>query len=406
MAAIAARAALRDAGVGWQDVDFAAGGSDAAGNADTTVSVLGLTGVPFINVKNGCATGGSALATAHAMLAAGAAEIALVVGFDKHPPGAFNPLPEEWGLGSWYGETGLMLTTQFFAMKIQRYMAEHGISESTLAKVASKAFENGARNPNAWRRRPLSEDEVLGSKMVNHPLTQYMFCSPGEGAVALVLARGERARTLGRARRSACARSPSARAASAPSRSSARRSRSSRRPSPTTEAAAAAFEQAGIGPEDVDVAQLQDTESGAEVMHLAETGLCEHGEQEALIQSGATRLDGRLPVNTDGGCLANGEPIGASGLRQVHEVVAPAARRGRRPPGRRAAARRLHAGLRRARRQRLHRAQPLSGREVQLASYPTASRGRATSASSRFRSAGPGPERSWCATPGRRWIPG
>ena len=104
-------------------------------------------------------------------------------------------------------------------------------------------------------------------------------------------------------------------------------------PSPTAEAAAAAFEEAGIGPEDVDVAQLQDTESGAEIMHLAETGLCEHGEQEELIQSGATEIGGRLPVNTDGGCLANGEPIGASGLRQVHEVVAAAARRGRRPPG-------------------------------------------------------------------------
>jgi acetyl-CoA C-acetyltransferase len=320
MAAVAARAALRDAGIGWQDVEFAAGGSDAAGNADTTVSVLGLTGVPFINVRNGCATGGSALATAHAMLAAGAAEIALVVGFDKHPPGAFNPLPEEWGLGSWYGETGLMLTTQFFAMKIQRYMADHGISESTLAKVAAKAFANGARNPNAWRRRPLSEDEVLGSKMVNHPLTQYMFCSPGEGAVALVLARGDRARTLARGPvylRAAAFRtrrfgsfevfSPSIPIEGAPS--------------PTTEAAAVAFEQAGIGPEDVDVAQLQDTESGAEIMHLAETGLCEHGEQESLIQSGATHCDGRLPVNTDGGCLANGEPIGASGLRQVHEVV-------------------------------------------------------------------------------------
>jgi acetyl-CoA C-acetyltransferase len=320
MGAAAARAALADAGIGWQQVDFAAGGSDAAGNADTTVSVLGLTGVPFINVRNGCATGGSALTTAHAMLSAGSAEIALVVGFDKHPPGAFNPLPEDWGLGSWYGETGLMLTTQFFAMKIQRYMAEHGISESTLAKVASKAFENGASNPNAWRRRPLTEEEVLASKMVNHPLTQYMFCSPGEGAVALVLARGDRAKSLGRTPirlRSVAFRtrrfgsfevfSPSIPIESAPS--------------PTSEAAAAAFEQAGIGPEDVDVAQLQDTESGAEVMHLAETGLCQHGEQESLIQSGAIRLDGRLPVNTDGGCLANGEPIGASGLRQVHEVV-------------------------------------------------------------------------------------
>jgi acetyl-CoA acetyltransferase len=320
MAAIAARRALADAGLRWDEIDFAAGGSDAGGNADTSVSALGLTGLPFINVKNGCATGGSALTTAHAMLAAGAAETALVVGFDKHPPGAFNPLPEEWGLGSWYGETGLMLTTQFFAMKIQRYMAEHGISESTLAKVASKAFENGSRNPNAWRRRPLSEEEVLASKPVNPPLRQFMFCSPGEGAVALVLARGPRATQLARTPvylRTVAFRtrrfgsfevfSPSIPVESAPS--------------PTTEAAAAAFEQAGIGPGDVDVAQLQDTESGAEVMHLAETGLCEHGEQEALIQSGATRIDGRLPVNTDGGCLANGEPIGASGLRQVHEVV-------------------------------------------------------------------------------------
>jgi acetyl-CoA acetyltransferase len=320
MAAIAARRALDDAGVRWEDVDFAAGGSDAGGNADTSVAVLGLTGLPFINVKNGCATGGSALTTAHAMLTSGAAEVALVVGFDKHPPGAFNPLPEDWGIGSWYGETGLMLTTQFFAMKIQRYMGEHGISESTLAKVASKAFENGSLNPNAWRRKPLSEDEVLGSKMVNHPLTQYMFCSPGEGAVALVLARGERARQLDskpvrlrsvafRTRRFGSFEvfSPSIPVESAPSA--------------TTEAAAAAFELAGIGPEDVDVAQLQDTESGAEVMHLAETGLCEHGEQEHLIQSGATTIAGRLPVNTDGGCLANGEPIGASGLRQVHEVV-------------------------------------------------------------------------------------
>ena len=320
MGAIAARRALSSAGVAWQDVDFAAGGSDAAGNADTSVSVLGLTGVPFMNVKNGCATGGSALTTAHAMLVSGAAEVALVVGFDKHPRGAFNPLPEDWGIGSWYGETGLMLTTQFFALKIQRYMADYGISNSTLAKVAAKAFANGASNPNAWRRTPLSEEEILSSRMVNHPLTQYMFCSPGEGAVALVLARGRRIKELTRSPvylRSVTFRtrrfgsfevfSPSIPIESAPSA--------------TAEAAAAAFEEAGIGPKDVDVVQIQDTESGAEVMHLAETGLCEHGEQEALVQSGGTEIAGRLPVNTDGGCLACGEPIGASGLRQVHEVV-------------------------------------------------------------------------------------
>src|SRR5437660_1087811 len=93
MAATAARAALADAGVRWEEIDFAAGGSDAAGNADTSVAALGLTGIPFINVKNGCATGGSALATAHAMLSSGAADLAMVVGFDKHPSGAFHLLP-------------------------------------------------------------------------------------------------------------------------------------------------------------------------------------------------------------------------------------------------------------------------------------------------------------------------
>jgi acetyl-CoA acetyltransferase len=320
MAGAAARAALLDAGVSWEEVDFAAGGSDASGNADTMVASLGLTGVPFMNVHNGCATGGSALISAHTMLVAGEADIALVVGFDKHPRGAFNPAPADWGLDDWYGETGLMLTTQFFAMKIQRYMSDYGITPSTLAKVASKAFENGSLNPNAWRRAPLSEQEILDSKMVSSPLTQFMFCSPGEGAVALVLARGDRARSL--TRRPVYLRAVTFRTRrygtfevfnpSVPIETA---------PPPTTEAAEAAFAAAGVGPGEIDVAQLQDTESGAEVMHLAETGLCAHGEQERLIQSGATAIDGALPVNTDGGCLANGEPVGASGLRQVHEVV-------------------------------------------------------------------------------------
>ena len=320
MAAGAARAALLDAGVEWADVDFAAGGSDASENADTMVASLGLTGVPFVNVHNGCATGGSALMTAHTMLVAGEADLALVVGFDKHPRGAFNPLPGQWGLGDWYGETGLMLTTQFFAMKIQRYMFDYGITPSTLAKVASKAFANGTLNPNAWRRVPLSEEQILESTMVSTPLTRFMFCSPGEGAVALILARGDRARRLRRTPvylRSVAFRtrrygsfevfSPSFPIETAPS--------------PTADAAQAVFEAAGVGPGEIDVAQLQDTESGAEVMHLAETGLCAHGQQEELIQSGDTAIGGALPVNTDGGCLANGEPVGASGLRQVHEVV-------------------------------------------------------------------------------------
>ena len=91
---------------------------------------------------------------------------------------------------------------------------------------------------------------------------------------------------------------------------------------PTVDASKAAFEMAGVGPGDIDVSpSLQDTESGAEIMHMAENGFCEDGEQEHMLASGETRINGRLPVNTDGGCIANGEPIGASGLRQIHENV-------------------------------------------------------------------------------------
>jgi len=318
--AVAVRRALADAHLEWKDVQFAFGGSSAAGNADTMVSALGLTGLPFINVANGCATGGSSLMSAHNALKAGAADVVMAIGFDKHPRGAFDPNPADFGLGKWYGDTGLMLTTQFFGMKIQRYMHDHGITPSTLAKVAVKAFKNGSKNDMAWRRKPMSEDEVLNATMLSNPLTQYMFCSPGEGGVALVLCRGDIAHRYSDTPvflKSATLRSRPYGSFEvfnpwlSPQRGEA----------PTVAAAKAAFEQAGVGPDEIDVAQIQDTESGAEVMHMAETGLCEHGAQEDMIQFGETDIDGRLPINTDGGCLANGEPVGASGLRQVYENV-------------------------------------------------------------------------------------
>ena len=110
----AARRALADAGIRWGDVEFAYGGSEDAGNADTMVSDLGPTGVPFINVKNGCATGGSSLVSAYQALRSGVFDVGLVVGFDKHPRGAFQNDPADWSLPAWYGEIGLMVTTQFF----------------------------------------------------------------------------------------------------------------------------------------------------------------------------------------------------------------------------------------------------------------------------------------------------
>ena len=316
----AARQALADAGVRWRDVQFAYGGSDSAGNADTMVNELGLTGLPFINVSNGCATGGSALFGAYNAIKSGQFDLGMAVGFDKHPRGAFDPKPADWGLPDWYGETGLMLTTQFFAMKIQRYMAQYGISRMSLARVAEKAFNNGALTPHAWRRSPVDAQSILDAQMVSDPLTKFMFCSPAEGGVSLILASEKRARELGGAMielKAVAVRSrpPGSFEVFSPALDIERGG------SPTSIASRAAFEMAGIGPEEVHVAQLQDTESGAEIMHLAENGFCADGDQERWIADGRTQVTGALPVNTDGGCLACGEPIGASGLRQVYENV-------------------------------------------------------------------------------------
>lgn len=316
----AVRQALADAELEWSDIQFAYGGSSAAGAADIIVNELGLTGIPIINVSNGCATGGSALASAYSAIASGEFDLGMAIGFDKHDRGAFNAKPADWGLPDWYGETGLMLTTQFFALKLQRYMALYGISQRTLGLVAEKAFENGARCDHAWRRSAVDLDTILNAPMVNDPLTKYMFCSPAEGGVALILASEKRARELGIApiRLKAAVmrtRPPGSFEVFAPSLDI------ERGPSPTVIASKAAFEKAGIGPEDIDVAQLQDTESGAEIMHMAENGFCADGEQERWFAERRTHLEGALPVNTDGGCLACGEPIGASGLRQVYENV-------------------------------------------------------------------------------------
>jgi len=321
MAEYALRGALTDAGVGWGDVDFAVGGSNVSGKPDSLVARLGLTGVPFTTVKNGCATGGVALATAVSALQSRRADLVAVVGFDKHERGAFAADPAAYGLGQWYAQTGMMITTQYFAMKTRRYQHEHGLSDMALARISARAFRNGADHPDAWRRTPWTEEEILAAAPVNDPLTQYMFCSPGEGGAAIVVASAAAARRLGaqqvrllsvatrtRGFGSVEVFAPAIQGQGTPS-------------SVSTDAARAAFEAAGVAPSEIDVAQLQDTESGAEIMHLAECGFCKDGEQEEWLARGATEIDGALPVNTDGGCLANGEPIGASGLRQVHEVV-------------------------------------------------------------------------------------
>ena len=193
MGAIAIRRALADAGVEWRDIQFAFAGSYEVDNPDAVVALLGLTGIPFTDVYNGCATAASALTLAANTIRLGEHELGIAVGMDKHLPGAFSADPRLYACPSWYGEVGQFVTTKFFGMKINKYMHDHGISHETLARVAAKNYRNGALNPNAFRRKPLSEEEILASPMLNYPLTQYMFCSPDEG-------RGGRGAVPGRGR--------------------------------------------------------------------------------------------------------------------------------------------------------------------------------------------------------------
>jgi acetyl-CoA C-acetyltransferase len=313
-------AAVADAGIEWGDIGAAAGGSWTVANPDAIVGMVGLSGIPFTNVFNACATAASAAKACADGIRLGDYDIGIAVGMDKHPRGAFTEDPALVGMPRWYAENGQYLTTQFFGMKANRYLHEHGISQQTLAKVAAKNFRNGALNPNAFRRKPMAEHEILDSTMLNYPLTQYMFCAPDEGAAAIVMCRAAiahryvdkpiflravevRTRTYG---------AYEVNTTFAPV---------DEVPSPTVFAARAAFEKAGVAPEDVDVIQLQDTDAGAEIIHMAECGFCADGDQEKLLADGATEITGSMPINTDGGLIANGEPIGASGLRQVHELV-------------------------------------------------------------------------------------
>ena len=286
----AIEAALRDAGLEWTDVQVAFGGSDGSGLADTLVADLGLTGIPFTNVKNGCATGGSALMSAVHAIRSGAAEVALAVGFDKHPRGAFDPRPEDWGLPAAYGEAGpdgdhpvLRHQDRPLPARARHQRADPGPGgreglpqrRAQPQRLAPRADPGRRDRRRGHGQRPAdpaacSARPARAAPRSSSPATPWPPASGRAGA--------------------ACSVRPPAPGASAPSRSSAPRSRAPAAPSSVSaDAAAAAFAAAGVGPDEVDVAQLQDTESGAEVMHLAECGFCKDGEQEAMVAGGRDR---------------------------------------------------------------------------------------------------------------------
>ena len=278
-------AAVRDAGIEYRDIQAATGGSWTVANPDAIVAMTGLTGIPFTNVFNACATAASAAKACADGIRLGDYDIGIAIGLDKHPRGAFTEDPALVGMPRWYAENGQYLTTKFFGMKANRYLHDHGISPATLAKVAAKNFRNGALNPNAFRRKPIAEEEILNSPMLNYPLTQYMFCAPDEGAAAVVMCRADITHRY--TDKPVYLRAVEVRTR----RYGAYEVNTTFAPvvedvAPTVYAARAAFERAGIAPQDVDVIQLQDTDAGAEIIHMAECGFCADGDQEKLVADG------------------------------------------------------------------------------------------------------------------------
>lgn len=318
LGAYAVRQCLADAGVAPSELDITlvanVGAEMAKGH--NILDQVHRGGNPIINVEAACASSGSALYLADRLVTAGAAEIILCVGVEKAPRGFIAGS----GYEQWQIEGGLGVNPLYFAIQAQELLDNGDTASTDLADVAVKNHRHSVHNPNAMYRKEFTREEVLDSKMVCAPLTLLMLCAPNEGAAAAVVMSSTTARRRGvrapiRLRGiGLVSRGPDdwfVPAASYPIE----------RTSITARAAAVAYEASGLGPRDVDVIECQDTDAASELLAYRDLGLCKLGDEAALLRSGDTALGGRLPVNPSGGLLSKGEPLGASGLGQVYELV-------------------------------------------------------------------------------------
>lgn len=316
MGAEALLEALSDAELSWRDMDLliCAHMYARTGAGQRIAAILGQTGIPIINVENACSSGGAAvLAARHALATREYGRVA-VVGIEKMPRGFMDMDYFE----TWRRQVGHAVNPAQFAFAIHRHMHDYGTTERQLALVAEKNHAHSVHNPKAMYRKPIGLEEILSSREVVDPLRLLMLCTPNEGAAAAVLkaapARPGQVQIIGQGLRTARRSQPVGEHMPTASPVTADEPVTSR-------AAAEAYERAGVGPEDLDVVEVQDTDSGTEIISTEQLGLCAVGEGGALVESGASRLGGRLPVNPSGGLLSKGEPVGASALGHVYEIT-------------------------------------------------------------------------------------
>ena len=316
MAAEAAYLALRDAGLkpGQVEAGFFANGLASRLFGDSTIGQnafweVGINRIPVVNVENACTSGSTAFYLGCNAVAAGQAEVVLVVGAEKMCVPEFGLINS--GETEWETQLGLVAPASF-ALRAQRHMAEFGTTAEQLAQVAVKNRTHAAANPVALFREPITLQEVLEAPMIVDPLTRFQCCPIADGAAALVLCSPEMARRLGAGVKVEAALLSSG---SYESPQDLARWETDLRTS------AQAYEKAGLGPEDIDLVECHDAFTISEILHYEALGLCSEGEGGRFAEQGHSALGGRVPVNPSGGLLSRGHPVGATGVAQVIEVV-------------------------------------------------------------------------------------
>ncbi|WP_137725969.1 lipid-transfer protein [Prescottella subtropica] len=332
----AARAALADSGVDWQDVDLIVGGETVRNGyggyvaGATFAQALGWNGARVATSYAACATGAQALDTARARILAGLSDVALVVGADTTPKGFLAPVAgERWDDPDWLRFRLMGMTNPaYFALNARRRIDLYGATVEDFAAVKVKNARHGLNNPYARYRKEVSAADVLASPVVADPLHLLDICATSDGGAAIILTSMEYARKkgiVGPVRIKAISTvtptfpqtimdmpnfsTESASAVPAPERTF------------KESIGDAAYEEAGISPEDVDVAEVYDLATSVELDWIEDLGLCKRGEAEALLRAGDTTIGGRIPVNPSGGLACFGEAVPAQALAQVCELT-------------------------------------------------------------------------------------
>jgi acetyl-CoA acetyltransferase len=331
----AAHAALEDAGVAWQDIQFVVGGETVRNGyggyvaGSTMARALGWNGARVATCYAACASGSAAIEAARTRILAGLCDVALVVGADTTPKGFLAPnAGERWDDPDWLRFRLVGATNPaFFGMYARRRMDLYGAGPADFAMVKVKNARHGLHNPNARYRGEVSAEDVMASPVVADPLRLLDICATSDGGAAVVLASMEYARRLDRADvriRAVSTVTPrfpntavdlpdlatDSAAAVAPPELGFRPS-----------IAAAAYEEAGVGPGDLSLAEVYDLSTALELDWYEDLGLCAPGEAEKLLHEGVTTIGGRVPVNPSGGLACFGEAVPAQAIAQVCEVA-------------------------------------------------------------------------------------